>query len=163
MRVSIKLRAEDPATGEVVGWRRHSAIVAERPTWYNSLSSALKGIESAEARWPQYRWRAYPWRGQWSNGRLVEPCDGKHAEVEVVLPRRPKPSFTREEVTRLLTAEREGCALICEDEERIRTAAGQAHPEESASRDRCFAAARAAINCALGIRSERPSIAELLK
>lgn len=42
---------------------------------------------------------------------------------------------------------------ICEDEYRIRDTAGRTHPEDSPSRDRCFAAARAAWNCAAEIRS----------
>ena len=40
---------------------------------------------------------------------------------------------------------------VCDDEARIREEAGQKHPEESDSRGRCFAAARAAINCVKGI------------
>ena len=50
------------------------------------------------------------------------------------------------------SAERERCARICDDEARIRTEAGNTHPEDSDSRGRCFAAARAAINCAKGVR-----------
>lgn len=49
--------------------------------------------------------------------------------------------------------ERERCAAIADDEARIREEAGRKHPEESAARDRCFAAARAAVNVAKGIRS----------
>jgi hypothetical protein len=49
-------------------------------------------------------------------------------------------------------AERERAALVCDDEARIRTEAGNTHPEDSDSRDQCFAAARAAINCAKGVR-----------
>lgn len=68
--------------------------------------------------------------------------------------------FSREEVVRLLLAERSRCAQLCEDEERIRTTAGQRHPEGSEARDRCFAAARAAINCACAIRTELPPLLE---
>jgi len=49
--------------------------------------------------------------------------------------------------------ERERAALVCDDEARIRTEAGNTHPEDSESRGRCFAAARAAINCAKGVRN----------
>lgn len=49
-------------------------------------------------------------------------------------------------------AERERCARVCDDEARARTEAGNTHPEDSDSRGRCFAAARAAMNCAAGIR-----------
>jgi hypothetical protein len=57
--------------------------------------------------------------------------------------------------------ERERCARVCDDEARIRTLAGDQHPEDSESRGRCYAAARAAINCAKGIRNgeEIPSSA----
>jgi hypothetical protein len=51
-----------------------------------------------------------------------------------------------------VAAERERCARVCDDEARIRTEAGNTHPEDSDSRGRCFAAARAAINCAKGVR-----------
>ena len=50
-------------------------------------------------------------------------------------------------------AERERAARVCDDEARLRTEAGNKHPEESESRGRCFAAARAATNCAKGIRN----------
>lgn len=50
-------------------------------------------------------------------------------------------------------AERDRAARVCDDEARIRTEAGQFHPEESESRGRCYAAARAAINCAKGVRN----------
>ena len=49
-------------------------------------------------------------------------------------------------------AERERAARVCDDEARIRTEAGNTHPEESESRGRCFAGSRAAINCAKGVR-----------
>jgi hypothetical protein len=51
-----------------------------------------------------------------------------------------------------VAAERERAARVCDDEARIRTEAGNTHPENSDSRGRCFAAARAAINCAKGVR-----------
>lgn len=54
---------------------------------------------------------------------------------------------------RIEAAERERAALVCDDEARIRTEAGNTHPEDSESRGRCFAAARAAINCAKGVRN----------
>lgn len=47
----------------------------------------------------------------------------------------------------------EQCAKICDDEVNIRVIAGRKHPENSESRDRCFAAARAANNCAIEIRA----------
>lgn len=56
-------------------------------------------------------------------------------------------------VAAAVVAERERCAMVCDDEARIRTAAGEKHPEDSESRGRCFAAARAAINCAKGCRN----------
>jgi hypothetical protein len=49
--------------------------------------------------------------------------------------------------------ERERAALVCDDEARIRTEAGNTHPEDSNLRGRCFAGARAAINCAKGVRN----------
>ena len=51
-----------------------------------------------------------------------------------------------------VAAERERCARVCDDEARMRTEAGNKHPEDSDSRGRCFAAARAAMNCARGVR-----------
>ena len=51
-----------------------------------------------------------------------------------------------------VAAERERCARVCDDEARIRTEAGDTWPEESPERSRCYAAARAAINCAKGVR-----------
>jgi hypothetical protein len=51
-----------------------------------------------------------------------------------------------------MDAERKRAALVCDDEARIRAEAGNAHPEDSDSRSRCFAAARAAANCAKGVR-----------
>lgn len=52
-----------------------------------------------------------------------------------------------------VATERKRAALVCDDEARIRREAGETHPEESPSRGRCFAAARAAINCAKGVRN----------
>lgn len=49
--------------------------------------------------------------------------------------------------------ERERAGRVCDDEARARTEAGNCHPEDSESRGRCFAGARAAINCAKGVRS----------
>ena len=49
--------------------------------------------------------------------------------------------------------ERERAAMVCDDEARVRTEAGNQHPEGSESRSRCFAAARAAMNCAKGVRN----------
>lgn len=51
-----------------------------------------------------------------------------------------------------VAAERERAARVCDDEARIRAEAGKAHPLYGDSRDRCNAAARAARNCALGVR-----------
>lgn len=61
--------------------------------------------------------------------------------------------YTQAELDAAVAAERERCARVCDDEARLRTEAGAKHPENSDSRDRCFAAARAAINCAKGVRS----------
>ena len=47
----------------------------------------------------------------------------------------------------------EAAAVECEEEACIRESAGKTHPEKSASRGRCFAAARAAINCVRSIRA----------
>jgi hypothetical protein len=96
----VKLRAEDPHTGRVCGWRKHSRLVDEKryATWYNSPSSALIGLETAEKHWPQYRWRVFQATG----------------DVEVGLERREKQRFTREEVLALVLAEREECARILE-------------------------------------------------
>ena len=49
--------------------------------------------------------------------------------------------------------EREACAKECDEEASMRTYAGNTHPEESCSRSRCFAGARAAQNCAAAIRA----------
>lgn len=140
-----QLRAED-ANGDVKGWWRHGKLVADRhsSTSYQSTAGASGGLDSAERRWPQYIWRAFEWRSQ-------VPADIK---------RKPKATFTREEVAGLLVRERERCALLCENEAEVRTKAGQRHPDESPERDRCFAGARAAVNCALGIRSELPHVME---
>lgn len=54
--------------------------------------------------------------------------------------------------SRIEAAERERAARECDTEARIRTEAGLQHPEDSESRSRCFAAARAAQNCARAIR-----------
>ena len=59
----------------------------------------------------------------------------------------------RAAIEEALARERERCALVCDDEARIREEAGKKHPKDSPSRGRCFAAARAAIICAKGIRS----------
>ena len=61
-------------------------------------------------------------------------------------------TYTQAELDAAITAERQRAALVCDDEARIRTEAGNTHPEDSDSRGRCFAAARAAINCAKGVR-----------
>ena len=81
--------------------------------------------------------------------RLVEaecsPAAKLYAEIERL----------RAEVARLkraVAAERERAARVCDDEARLRTEAGNTHPEDSAERGRCFAGARAAINCVKGIR-----------
>lgn len=74
----------------------------------------------------------------------------------------PERAYSREEVLALLRAEREGCVRLCESEEALRTRAGYYHPEDSESRGRCWAGARAAINCALAIRTERPAVEDLL-
>lgn len=50
-------------------------------------------------------------------------------------------------------SERERAAAICDDEARLRIEAAMTHPEGSAARDRCYAGARAATNCARGVRS----------
>lgn len=49
--------------------------------------------------------------------------------------------------------EREACAKLCDDEAQIRSEAGRSHPEDSESRGRCFAGARAAANCGSAIRA----------
>ena len=51
-------------------------------------------------------------------------------------------------------AETARCAAVCNDEARLRSEAAAKHPEDSPSRDRCYAAARAAANCAHGILSD---------
>jgi len=64
------------------------------------------------------------------------------------------PDFDRAAVQALaqVSEERERAARVCDDEARIRAEAGTKHPEDSPARDRCYAAARAARNCAAGIR-----------
>jgi len=54
---------------------------------------------------------------------------------------------------KVTAAERERAGRVCDDEARIRADASDKHPENSPARDRCLAAARAAMNCAVGIRS----------
>lgn len=71
------------------------------------------------------------------------------ADVSGVLVERPHGVMAVDPVQ----AERERCAAIADDEARIRTEAGQQHSEDSEARGRCFAAARAAMNVAKGIRS----------
>ena len=56
-------------------------------------------------------------------------------------------------VDEAVAAERERAARVCDDEARIRLDAAAIHPEGSDSRGRCNAAARAAINCAKGVRN----------
>jgi hypothetical protein len=56
-------------------------------------------------------------------------------------------------VRNAVTTERERAARVCDDEARIREEAGKQHQEDSESRSRCFAAARAAQNCAKGVRN----------
>ena len=77
----------------------------------------------------------YPWDHMPEQGRQAMR---KHAQ---------------EIVSEAVAAERERAALVCDDEARIRTDAGNAWPEESPERSRCYAAARAAINCAKGVRN----------
>lgn len=62
------------------------------------------------------------------------------------------PLYTQAQLDAAVAAERERAARVCDDEARIRKEAGKAHPLYSDSRDRCNAAARAARNCALGVR-----------
>jgi hypothetical protein len=62
------------------------------------------------------------------------------------------PLYDQAALNAAVAAERERAARVCDDEARMRTEAGQKHPEESESRGRCFAAARAAMNCAKGVR-----------
>jgi hypothetical protein len=126
-----------------VGYRKHNKLVTrgERLTVYSSACDSAKGLASAQKRWPEYDWKLEPWSSRSEDSaKAVQP---------------PKMYFTRTEVWEMILKERAFCARVCEDEERIRSAAGQKHPEESQERSRCFAGARAAINCALGIRSER--------
>ena len=60
--------------------------------------------------------------------------------------------FAFDVARRAVLAERERAGLVCDDEARIRCDASDKHPENSPARDRCLAAARAAMNCAVGIR-----------
>ncbi len=53
----------------------------------------------------------------------------------------------------VVAQERERCALIADDEARIREEAGRKHPEDSEARKYCWAGARAATNIAKGIRN----------
>lgn len=139
--VLIFIRATNNMTGAVVGYRFHNKVIfdGKKATSYINPSSARVGLLGARKNWPQYSWDAVD---RW----------GLVIDLGPVL----KQTFTREEVWSLVLRERAGCAAVCEDEERIRTQAGMTNSEESEARDRCFAAARAAENCALGIRSERP-------
>lgn len=143
------LRAEDPKTGEVKGYARRTRLEKERKraTGYMSPSTMRIGLLGAQGRFPQWTWRVYSWDDKLETAPL---------EVAKVV----KQVFTRAEVRAMLMEEREACAKMCEDEERIRTQAGQRHPEDSESRDRCFAAARAANNCAIAIRNEMPPVLE---
>lgn len=91
-----QLRAEDPATGEVVGWRKSARILPERgkATIYVAPSQLASGIQSAETRWPQYQWRAFRFR----------------STEEVRCERGPKGSYSREDVWGLVLKERMACA-----------------------------------------------------
>lgn len=95
-----QLRAEDPSTGTVVGWRYHSQLTPhrQRATWYYSPSSISKGLESAKKRWPMYAWRAFP-----MNSNI--PVDVKTG---------PRQNFSRQEVLALLAQACETCASLCE-------------------------------------------------
>lgn len=62
-------------------------------------------------------------------------------------------AFGRAIAEKAAAEERDRCAAVCDDEARIREEAARKHPEDSDSRDRCNAAARAAINCAKGVRN----------
>lgn len=97
---TIQLRAEDAKTGLVIGWRRGGQVVTDRnkATTYVAPNAALAGIETAEARWPDYKWRFFRWR----------------TDVEVTIPRRPKPTYTRDEVAGLLFRTWEDAAVLCE-------------------------------------------------
>lgn len=55
--------------------------------------------------------------------------------------------------TAAVLAERERCARVCDDEARIRTEAASRRGAGTQSFDRCMAGARAATNCARGVRS----------
>ena len=74
----------------------------------------------------------------------------KYAQVKI--PRSDEVQIAWDTWQAATAAERERAARVCDDEARIRTEAGNTHPEDSDSRGRCFAAARAAINCAKGVR-----------
>ena len=63
-----------------------------------------------------------------------------------------KADFDEDELCDFARLIAEDCAKRCDEETRIRTDAGNTHPEDSDSRARCFAAARAARICALEIR-----------
>ena len=62
------------------------------------------------------------------------------------------PFFNMMQLETKVAAERERAARVCDDEARIRTEAGSKHGAGTPAFDRCMAAARAARNCALGVR-----------
>ena len=98
------------------------------PTWCaKGLPRQAKGAAMADLPkpLPASEWQ----RDMWTADQLEAYADAKVAE------------------------ERERAAMVCDDEARVRTEAGNQHPEDSESRSRCFAAARAAMNCAKGVRN----------
>lgn len=107
MRV-IQLRA-DNSSGIFIGWRYHGQIVANRgrATLYTSPNAALIGMESAEKRWPGYKWTPVYY----------------NSDTVVVLPRRQRRTYSRNEVLGLLQEERAGCCAIVRGlaAEKIRT------------------------------------------
>ena len=76
-----------------------------------------------------------------------------HPEPQVMVWSELEMRAIRRYAAACVAAERERAALVCDDEARIRSEAGAKWPEFSEERARCCAAARAAINCAKGVRN----------
>lgn len=101
---------------------------------FRSSNDGLGPLPAEEALKRAYY---YTETGDW-RGPDVDEWDRWHAVAKVAVAH--------------VEAERERAARVCDDEARIRVEAGATHPEDSPARDRCYAAARAAINCAKGVR-----------
>lgn len=94
------------------------------------------------------------WRTDGEERRVADLQDLARRAGAEMAPRAS--SFDHAALARFAALVAEECAKIADAEEALRTQAGQANPEGSPGRDRCFAGARAATNCAWNIRAAFP-------